>query len=492
MGGVTASVASASFGTVSKFSSGSCASGTTCAVPTVTLASGDLAVLMARTLSPVHITATDVAGTPTDCGIRGSAATNRSIVTCAYIIPASAVTASTVTVTFSGTSGGARVVIYRVPYSGGTPAIDAVADLAANSGVATGFAGPSMTLTGTTDEVVQIASAFNGSSSTNVTAVDGSWTDTVFSAAGFADQTNITSFTVPHWTATSPTIKATGAVAFGFSPTSCLPLSMQDHAGGTNAAAPTAADLYTGWQGGAGYSSPAITGTSPAYWKVNTASTFLFYSTSAHMSLVGAAPRFCFGGATYSDSSTLGMRYDTTGGAVARTIQIFTPWETGNPGSGGVAPVSTASFLMQTSLTTGSAFSMTVIAALHTPASGQFVDPQLWVTGGQLRIKMEGVDTDWWDISAIASSAGKIKVEMKSDSAVGAAMRVYDSSGNIMTSHLGVTEITASYAITGTGAYTDYFQYGNVDGFAFPTGQTIDFDKIEFCYDGPTPCPWPI
>lgn len=479
-----------SWGTPTEFFA-STASGTTSAVPSVTIAAGNLVVIMARVLSPVFITGTDVAGSTTDCGVRASAATNRSIIVCAYIVSASAVSNATVTVNFSGTNGGARTDIRVYPYSNGTPALDAMADLSASASVASPFAGPGLTLTGSSDVVFEAGSAFNGSSSTNVTAVDGSWTRTRFSAAGFADQASVTSISAPNWTATTPTIKATAAVAFGFSPTSCTVSGMQDFSAGTNNTAPAAADLWTSQQGLAGFTNPSITGTSPGYWAVNTPSTFLFYSTSAHKALNTAAPRFCFGGATYSDSGSLGMRYDTTGGAVARTIQYFTPWETGNPGTSG-ACVGTMVYWLQTSLTTGSAFSMTVISALHTPASGQFVDPQLWNTASQLRIKMEGVDTDWWDISADAANGGWVQVATKSDCNVGAAMRIYDASGNILTSHLGITEITSSYAITGTAANVDYFQFGNVDGFAFPTGKTIDFDKVKICYQYGTACPWPI
>lgn len=478
----SAPVASASWGTPTHFVA-SCASGTTCAVPSVTIGAGNLVIIQARTLAAVSITATDVAGTPVDCGTRAGTQGNRSDVTCGYILSGSAVSNATVTVTFSGTTGGARTNIRVYPYSGGTPALDAIADLSANSGQSgTTFVGSAMTLTGSSDIVAVAASAFDsGGSSHSVSAVNGSWTRTDFSAAGFADQASVTSITAPTWTTTTAfTIIATSAVAFGFSPTPCVNYGIMDSSGGTAAAAPTAATVYASTFGAAGFSNPSLVSGLPWYYTVNNASTFMTYATAAHHALNGSAPRFCFGGATYSDSGNLGVALDTTGTGTVRNVVLKVPW--GDTGTTTLSPVTTLGVFFKTSLSSASSVNMDVLT-INTPVGGDFANAILHATAGVLRIELEGSASTPITIS----SNTWYQITLKSDANVGASLQVWSEDGS---TQIGTTQ---TVAYTGTPAFANVVAFGDGSGSAVTTGNTIYWDKFAPCYlNTGTACPFPL
>src|SRR6185312_11539402 len=479
-----APLSAATWGSTTHFVA-SCASATTCAIPSVTIPASSVVVIYGRVLAAVRISSTDVAGTPTDCGISGGSQAGRSLLVCGYILSPSSVSSSTVTVTYSGTTGGSKTSLTVCPYSGGTPAIDAINDETASSGQSgTTFTGPgTLTLTGISDCVVEAASAFDsGGTSHSVSAVNGSWNG-YFSTAGFADQSNVSSVTVPTWTTTTGfTIKATGAIAFGFSPTAPQYYGLEDFSGGTAGNNFAAADLVAGLVGGLpGASNPAINGGVPHGFTVtDPATSALTYCTAAHHALNGTAPRFIWGGNTYSDANNLGMCFATSGGAVVRHIDLDVPWETVATGLA-TNSVQTGVVFFKTDLTSANTVN-SVVTTIHTPAASEFCSIIVHATAGVLRLELEGSVSTPVTISANTW----YQLSCKSDSAVGATAQIWSEDG---TTQIG-SDMTVSYATTGLGANADFFSIGFFDGTTVTTGHTMFWDKWKICYTGT--CPWPM
>ena len=455
----------------------SCADAATCAVTATNgIGSGDVVIIVARVLNGVYISGTDVLGTGADAGFRAGPQGNRSFLVGYYILSSNSVASSgTITVNFAGgTSGGARVAIYDYQVIGGTPALDAYVDLSANSGVSSPFAGPSMTLTGS-DVVVQAASAFNGSSSTNVTAVDGAWTNTFFSAGGFANQVNIGSFSVPNWTAASPTFKATAAIAIGLNTTACNNFAMFDSSGGTDGANPTSATLAASTFGMTGASNPQIAyGSDPFAWQVTDSTNHLTYSTAAHHALNRTAPRFCAGGATYSDSGNLGLKLDTSGGAVVAQAIWKLPWQVDFVGTGTPNTQATATAWFYTTLTSADTVNMDNFYIAGTGSGGgNYTNVALQAQAGVLRLLLEGA-TVGSPVTISPSTWYQLCLQWQQNGLN--TLQVFDTSGN----QVGGTQTLPGHAT----AYPSYIGIGNTSGSNVTTGRVIYWDKVQFCYIG--------
>jgi hypothetical protein len=445
------------------------------------VSAGDLLTVIARTQLPVYIVSISAGGTIVDPGVRASAAGNRGNVVGGYVLSASSVTAGgTITVTFSGDTGGAKISIRNWTVTGGTAAFDGATDLSANdlSGdPANKVTGPSaLTLTSSSAIVLMAASAFDsGGSSIDITAVDGAWTDTDFLTAGFADQVGISSFSAPNWSATGATIKATLAMAFGFNPTPVSYVAMVDFRGGTAGAAPTVATIEASTFGAASITNPIITGTTPRYWVVTNPSTYLTYNAFAHHALNGPGHRFAIGGATYADAGSLGLQLDTTGGGVVRSLLMYVPWS-GNPGQG-VGPVAMATCFFRTSLGGADSVNMDVFGIYGTESGGSnYTNVILHATGGNLRLELEGsVDTPvvitdnvWYQIAILweRNALGKLMV--------------FDVDGK---TQIGTTQTITQHAT----AYPWAIYLGDANGAAVTSARVVWWDKVRMYFLGTQP-----
>jgi hypothetical protein len=297
---------SASF-TLSHHSHAACTTGTTCAVTlSGSVVTGDLLLMSVSMITAgSSVQGIDVGGT-WQSGYNLTGGSTRYM-TVGYVYPATA-TAGPITVAYTATNGGTAVDIYDYTVTGGTPSLDAVNSFFENSG-SSPFNGPAITLTGSKDVVLVGAM---GDSTHPVTAVGAPWGDTNFAAsqtrAGSADQVNVTSVTVPSWTAAS-TAKHTGAaIAFGFGAKACTNAGMMDWSGGTAGNNAAVADLTTSTLGMPNMGN--IGAANSPFWSV-THQISMAYSVDAHVPLLNPASRFCTGGATYSDSGGLGIDMPT-------------------------------------------------------------------------------------------------------------------------------------------------------------------------------------
>jgi hypothetical protein len=461
----------------------SCADATTCAVTaTGGVAAGNLLVIQAMTANAVYISSISAGGAAVDANIRAGVSSRRFL-SGAYVLSASAVASgATITVTFSGTTGttGARVSIRDFAYSGGSMALDAVGDISSNSGVSSPVSGVPLTLSGTSDAVIQWAFANNGSGTANITAVSAPWADTDFSAnAGFADQVGITSFAAPTWTAATPTLYSAAAMAFGFGVTPCTHNALVDFRGGTDGASVTAADLTASLLGGTANSNPIIAAGQTAYFTATNAGTTLKYSTAAHHSLYGSALRFCNGGASYTDSNNLGLVYDTTSaGTTVRNVTWTFPYVNA-PGQG-VASKATAQMWFYTTMSGSDTANMDIFGIFgNTGANGiNFANVILNAGGGSMTIRFEGSV----DANITISSSTWYRIEVQYEMGGTHRLRVYNEAGSQVGSEMTVAG--------STDKYPKNVYFGDLISNAKTTGRVLYFDKIKVCYIGP--CSYPM
>ena len=125
-------------------------------------------------------------------------------VDCAFVLSASA-GVTTVTFTFSGTSGGASVTIYEVPYTNGPLGFELPYALDRTTAAATVLA-PTLNLRGTNDFIVLGINA-----SQSVSTIGGGY----LFRGNSAYLANSTNGTAPAWTLGAAGVAAVSAIAFG-------------------------------------------------------------------------------------------------------------------------------------------------------------------------------------------------------------------------------------------------------------------------------------
>lgn len=291
-------VATGSFGTLTEYSNTSMATGTTCTVATVTLAIGDL-VYVGVDIANNGIYITSVTGqTGSLIDMQTSYPTGGAAGI--FVIPsASTVSAATVTINLSGTSGGSQCHIWRYAVTSGTPALDAV--LSTSVASTSTLAVPTPTLSGTNAAVVT-QNGFGG------TALGGSWTNTHFTSGqglnyALGSQKNVSSLSAANYTGSG--MSSASTVAYSFNPSSCLWDAIMDSSGGTNAGTPTATTMNNSTFG------LSIPGAGDLSYAWSITGSQITYSNSANVALgyLGSPKRACFGGTNLPATSTLGTVY---------------------------------------------------------------------------------------------------------------------------------------------------------------------------------------
>lgn len=193
---------------VQKVASPSCGGATTCAGTIVAIGAGHSAVFVSESVSVVVMASVSTGGTLVPCG-GGVANTGGNItgsgglsIQCGWILSTTA-SSTTLTLTYSGTTGGAAWTMYEYSCTGGTVSHDQ--DNATQNGTdTTPFNGVTLSgLTGTNDFIVQAADGTNNDPS----SVAGPYGDFLLGNNGLAaaDLLNTTSGTAPVWTAAGNT-----------------------------------------------------------------------------------------------------------------------------------------------------------------------------------------------------------------------------------------------------------------------------------------------
>lgn len=224
---------------------------------------------------------------------KGSSSTGHS--TIAYTLSTTA-QASPVNVTFSGATGSTtNIQLQEWSVTNGPAALDICGSLSNPSNTTT-QAGvtPTYSGAGTNEATMQYCST--AAACNSVANYTGLNVNT--NGQGWATQINSKTTTAPNWTLSSAGIMEAGIIAFGKSTTACLPNVVADFGGGTNGSQITAALMN-----GATHPTHDI---SP--WG-RTGTTGFIWDTGSKLAL-NSAIKFCDDGSTYSDSSTMGGKFD--------------------------------------------------------------------------------------------------------------------------------------------------------------------------------------
>jgi hypothetical protein len=334
---------SGSFGSLTQYNSGNCASGTTCNTATnVTLPAGGEACVVSASYANNQPIISSVTG---QTGYRLNNWTNSTSsggFDQFYIPSTSSTSGSPLTVNFSATNGGGVFTVLCRPYTGGTPTLDAINGLSSTVGT-TSLTQVPLTISGKNAFAVAIMPEGCNTSS----FISSPWTDGVYlentltgHAQCSADQANVASVTTPTWSGGTPfsfDMFGAAGVALSFSPTTSVQWGLMDSNAGTSGVKPTATTLANSAFGAPSAGNPS--GSPNLSWNfvVNDASNVATYlgstgdaCTNAHHGLLNAAPRFIFqGGVTYPNASTLGIKFAS--GATSNIV-----WNL--PGGGGTTP----------------------------------------------------------------------------------------------------------------------------------------------------------
>lgn len=179
---------------------GTCGSAvaTTCVIPlTQPVAAGDTLIFWAATQNSVTISSISAGGTFVHCS---NCAQTSGLLDGGYVLVATAATTS-ITVTFSGATGGGDAGVYDWKWSGSTVTFDSSGGTPVTSSGASTFPGQTLTLSGSHDAILQA-----GVAAQIVSSVSSPYGNTVFDSGGIfgwglADSLNTTSGAAPTWTA---------------------------------------------------------------------------------------------------------------------------------------------------------------------------------------------------------------------------------------------------------------------------------------------------
>lgn len=479
-------------------SSASCGSASTCVVTlNATIGTGDTVDILASAVNATPITTVSGIGTVVDDFMRAGLVFDKYLFG-AHTFSATS-TATSITVTFTGATGGVNVFVFDYAVSGGTPMAVPHSGLSVNSGVSSPFSAQPLTLGCSPCAVDEIAAA-----SANVTAVSSPWSThaaflTTQTGAGAASQI-ATTITAPSWTAAGASYQMTGAFAFGFAAPRLSQFAIQDFSTGTNGSAPTTALLQTSTFGATGGAASSISGGNEQRWTWNLTNvgSALTYATSAHMFLPRLTPKLAEGGAVYSDTSTVGLHYDTTAGSGNLDyLDYFFPYQAYQTG---VGTTTLSTIRMRTSLQPADSFNMDPFSIYGTGSGGTvgFAGVNLQTNGTNVYLALEasGSTIPISTNTALANAQQyDVALMLQSNVAFGGSpgtctMAIYpvDSNGNSSpTNQLGSTLQVGC----GNGPAIKT-SFGDLLANAKTSGRGVDYDKLRTCYLGCTAADFPL
>lgn len=452
--------------------SASCGNAVTCSVALKgPVAQSNFLVITAWAINPVHVVGIGSGGSFVDGNVRNGATHTRGYLSGGYVLSATA-TAGPIVVTFSGATGGAQVNIREYSVSGESLAFDATVD-ALYAPPANPFGPPTLTLTGANDLIVSWAGA-----STNITSVAPPYGNADIAndetGSGTADLLNTTSGVPASWTAVnSATAAAAASMAFGFQPHPCNGVALMDGSAGVAGSALSIASLSASMQGTVGNGS---TSDNWSWRLVDTGSAFT-WSTAAHKPLKSPI-RFCSGGNTYVDSSTLGVQYNTSSGSGQYAHFLFPG--TFNETVPFASNTASAGIWFYTSLPQNAMINADVFT-LFGSGSG-YVNIILVGTGTNLVVECEVPNTQCLTTRPVIQSNTWYWLTLQYNYGGTHYGAVYDESMNLVGS-FNATDPSN----TPPGRLT----FGYVDGQQLTTPNAVMyFDKLKFCYIGN--CTFPL
>ena len=440
---------------VTKFS---CASATTCVPPSLTIATNDTVFFECWAVNADSIISVSNIGTVVDDGWRSGRAGQRFGFG-AHTFAATART-GTVTITFAQTTGGVVGYVWDYPVTGTAPTLDTIIDTSGNH--ASPFTIPAMTLSGSKDMIIA-----SGSADANITALASPFNANALfqNPTGSGDNENVSTSGSPSFTAAGMAIAQGGMVAFGQTGvTACDNRGFIDFSGGTATNNPLKADLVSSTHNLAGFQTGTLTDES-WLWTV-TGGTHLVYQTAANHA-IASPPRPCWGG-TYTDSSTLGLRYTMPASPASSYVELFFP-DTDYP-SYGVSATATASFWFETSAVGSNTCNFDAFTL--NANTGDYVNFNPQCTGSSLDFHAEfscgsavtvtGASANHWYLVALQlQQSGTNK------------MTVYDSDG--------ITSLGAStHAACGSGSPWSLY-FGESAGGTNTSSITMDFGAVQAC-----------
>ena len=443
----------------------SCGNATTCSVALEgPVSHGNFLVITAWAINPVHVLSISAGGTFVDGYVRNGTAATRGFLSGGYV-SSTATTRGPIVVNFSGATGGAQVNIREYSVSSGTLVLDATGDILSKP-TPNPIVAPTVTLTGTNDLIVSWAGA-----STNIASVASPYGDADIAndetGSGTADLLNTTTGTAPSWSAVNPaTAAASASLAFGFQPHPCDNMALMDSRGGVAGNVMTPPGLNASTRGA------GDTGNTRDNWSwnlVNTGSAFS-WSTAAHRPLVNGL-RFCSGGATYVDGSSLGVEYNTSNGS-GQYAQMMFPgtWYETVPF---VSNTASAGIWFYTSLPQ----TATVNADIFTifGSSGGYINVILFGNGNNLVLKCEmSIEGCTTSLPVIQSNTWYWITLQYNNGGVHYGA-VYNNSLKLLDSFSG-----ADPANTPPG----YVAFGHLNVFPLSPNAVMRFDKLKVCYIG--------
>lgn len=301
-------------------------------------------------------------------------------------IPHVATGVTTISATTQNTIGTLTSICYGIEasYSGGTPTLDAGTPLSTTT--CTNCAGAVPTLTGKnllgiqTINITGTPSAITGGAFTSPAFSD---FDVTYAHSGISVAINTTSTTVPTWTNTAgPGTRA--GVYFGFTTTACVDYSVEDFSGGVATNVPTNATLL-----GNG-TTTGVLGDFGSAWNNSTGTAFVITGSNVKYQTITAPvmtniPRFCSGGVTYPNTSTLAMQYSSTGATTS-----FITYQTPNQATGIPTGQMATTIYFRTNYVGGSdALTLEDIFFPHGVTNG-FIGLAVRISGGLLQLCFEG------------------------------------------------------------------------------------------------------
>jgi hypothetical protein len=475
-------------------SSADCTDATTCTVDlTGSIGAGDLLLIAASTVYPDasnNGTDVDVSGI-SNCGTWQSGHSLQAVAYAGvgstqvgYVYPATA-TSGPCVVTFTATSGGANVVIYDYPVlAGATPVLDCVNSYYNDAAVTSPFTGTGCVLSGN-DAVLTV-----GRSATGVTAVSSPWTDAVFDTAeggmGAASQVNVASVTAPTWTASGATNSVGATIAVGVNTAPCVKWGYMDSSAGTNGAALVGGQSGTGTLSASSFGMPGAGTWAARNWEYIPRGSNLTYSTAAFKPLINSPVRFCTGGETYPNASTLGINVATSS-TNFEFVQLFFPGWDESPLAAQVSTTSSACVPFYTTIPANSAaWGSDMIDIRPAGSDLDFIDIAMFGNGTNLYMAYEtpllgaghnptDISPNTWYYACVQMNAGATHYAA-----------IYDSSGT----QLGTTFSSGSKGTSPANVGT-VLEYGELSGNVKPAdGYNMYFGTAAVCWanGGPT-CP---
>ena len=441
----------------------------------------------------IDLVSAGLGGTMKKCGPMTGASFTGGFVDCVYIEAPNAF-AGPVVVTYRGSNTQNTIVVTELTSS--TPVkLDSFADFAATSSSLT-FARPSITASCSSCAVLDW-----GGSDTTVTAASGSFsgTRTNVNNWGFAEVIGTNSGAGPTWTVTAtPQYNSGGSVIFGVGGSECSPAAVFDGSGGVDAAAPTNATMDAATFGKAGYST--VGQTDSAGWDTSTNASGMVFSTAARKALPSV--RLCSRGTSYTDTSSVGLRYNTAVGPNKYMRYRFPQFLNF---TGQTSPkVTSFGAWFRTSFTPSDTFNVDLFTLYAGGGGGTiFQNIYLQTNGVNVLLGSEGsgaaaipiTSNTWYWVtgSYVRNPTGKpqvtdpgppVVIGCNDDPTDCSRFRVYDENG---------VQVGSEIVTAGASGAAHSFAIGNSLSFALTTGRTMDIGGFAVCYTGSCPLyftPW--